>query len=76
MSRRIIWSHTTSVLSLTLLVAIELLVAGVAAGWAIAGIFGLGDVAAYVLEGLGALLALYMVWSLFLSARKTEPFSE
>jgi uncharacterized membrane protein YuzA (DUF378 family) len=76
MAGRINWKHTISVVSLTVLIGVEILVAGVAAGWAIAGLFGLGEIAAYVLEALGGLFALYMVWSFFQTARKAEPLTE
>lgn len=76
MSRRINWAHTISVVSLTVLIGVEILVAGVAAGWAIAGLFGLGDTVSYALQAAGALFAARMVWSFFVTARKAEPFTE
>ncbi|MDX6807184.1 hypothetical protein [Terrihabitans rhizophilus] len=50
-----------TVISATVLVAVELLVAGVAAGWALAGMLGLGEVGAWIFEGIGALIALYLI---------------
>jgi hypothetical protein len=75
MAKRTNWTHTITVVSLTILVAVELLVAGVAAGWALAGMLGLGEIGAYVLEALGAAVALYLVWAFFRTAARHEPLS-
>lgn len=50
-----------TVISATVLVAVELLVAGVAAGWALAGMLGLGEIGAWIFEGIGVLIALYLI---------------
>jgi hypothetical protein len=65
-------SHTITVVSGTVLVAVELLVAGIAGGWALAGMFGLGEIGAWVLEALGAALALYLVWKFFRTASSSR----
>lgn len=68
--------NAITVISATILVGVELLVAGVAGGWALAGMFGLGEVGAWVLEGVGAALALYFVVQFWRSATRVEPILE
>ncbi len=68
--------HGLVVISATILVGVEVLVAGVAGGWALAGMFGLGEIGAWVLEAAGAVLALYIVWGFFRSANRVEPVVE
>jgi hypothetical protein len=65
--------HALTVISATVLVGVELLVAGVAGGWALAGMFGLGEIGAWVLEGAGAVLALYFVVQFWRAANRVEP---
>ncbi len=65
--------NTLTVISATILVGVEVLVAGVAGGWALAGMFGLGEVGAWVLEAAGAALALYFVVQFWRSANRVEP---
>jgi hypothetical protein len=65
--------NTLTVISATILVGVEVLVAGVAGGWALAGMFGLGEIGAWVLEAVGAALALYFVVQFWRSAIRVEP---
>jgi hypothetical protein len=65
--------NTLTVISATVLVGVEVLVAGVAGGWALAGMFGLGEIGAWVLEAAGAALALYFVVQFWRSANRVEP---
>ena len=65
--------NTLTVISATILVGVEVLVAGVAGGWALAGMFGLGEVGAWVLEAAGAALALYFVVQFWRVANRVEP---
>jgi hypothetical protein len=74
-SRRINWLHAVSVLSLTVLVGVEVLVAGVAGGWAIAGLAGFSGIIARIIETCGGLLALYLVVQFFRTANRSEPIS-
>jgi hypothetical protein len=76
MAKRINSTHLITVISATILVGVELLVAGVAGGWALAGMFGLGEIGAYVLEAAGAALALYFVVQFWLAANRVEPVVE
>jgi hypothetical protein len=75
MANRTNWTNTVTVLSATILVGVELVVAGVAGGWALAGMFGLGEIGAYILEAAGGALALYLVWAFFRTAVRHEPLS-
>lgn len=68
--------HSLTVISATILVGVEILVAGVAGGWAVAGMFGLGEIGAWVLEAAGAALALYIVVGFWRSASKVKPVAE
>jgi len=65
-----------TILSATVLVGVEILVAGVAGGWAVAGMFGLGEIGAWILEAAGAALALYIVARFWRSANATPAPSE
>ncbi|MBV8472284.1 MAG: hypothetical protein JO107_13760 [Hyphomicrobiales bacterium] len=59
---RINWTNATTLASVAVLVGTELVGAGAAAGWAIGGLFQLGDMATHLLQAvfvLGALSALY-----------------
>lgn len=69
-------NHALTVISATILVGVEILVAGVAGGWAVAGMFGLGEIGAWVLEAAGAALALYIVVGFWRSARRVKPAAE
>ena len=69
-------SHKLTVISAAVLVGVELLVAGVAGGWALAGMFGLGEVGAYVLEAAGVALALYFMLGFWRSANRVRPVAE
>lgn len=68
--------HPLTVISATVLVGVEILVAGVAGGWALAGMFGLGEIGAWVLEGAGAALALYFVVGFWRSAQRNARTAE
>ena len=59
---RILWTNAVTLGSVAVLVGTELVGAGGAAGWAIGGLFQLGDTLTHILEAvlvLGALSALY-----------------
>ncbi len=62
-----------TIVSVLILVGTEVFGVALAGGWAIAGLFELGDIAAYVLMGLFSLLALYALAALWRSAVKVEP---
>lgn len=73
-SRRMNWTNVITVVSAAILIGTEIIGAGFAAGWAIAGLFGLGDIGAYVLQALFGLLACYIIFNFVRRAARIEPF--
>ncbi|KPQ09775.1 MAG: hypothetical protein HLUCCO17_13505 [Saliniramus fredricksonii] len=67
---------TVTVLSALVFVATQVLGVAVAAGWAIAGIFELGDTIGYVLMGLFSGLGLYMLHGFWKQATRIEPLNK
>ena len=57
--RHMNWRNLIMVSSFGILIAVELFGVALAAGWALAGLFELGPIVAYVLMGLFSLLAAY-----------------
>lgn len=62
-----------TILSIMVLVGVEVFAVAIAAGWALAGIFELGDTVGHVLMGLFSLLALYIMVQLWHRATSIEP---
>ncbi len=58
MARPINWTNATTLASVAVLVGTELVGAGGAAGWAIGGLFQLGELLTHVLEAVLILVAL------------------
>ncbi len=56
-----------------ILVGTEVFGVALAGAWAIAGLFELGDIAAYVLMGLFSLLAIYAMVALWRHSTAIEP---
>ncbi len=52
------WLNVSTLVSVAILVGTELIGAGAAAGWAIGGLFGLGETIAHALQGVFVILAL------------------
>jgi hypothetical protein len=73
---RIIWANVITVVSAAILIGTVTVGTGLATGWAIAGLFGLGNVAAYALESLFAVLAVVIVYAFVRGAMRVEPFVE
>lgn len=71
---RVNWTNVITVISAAILIGTEIVGAGFATGWAIAGLFGLGNIGAYVLQGLFGLLAAYIIFKFVHRATKIEPF--
>lgn len=51
--------HMFTVASATLFVALQAVATALAAGWAVAGLFNLGDIGEYVLMALFSVVAIY-----------------
>jgi hypothetical protein len=71
---RIIWANVITVLSAAILVGTITIGTGLATGWAIAGLFGLGNAAALTLESVFAVLAVGIVYAFVRAAMRVEPF--
>jgi hypothetical protein len=72
-SRPINWTNAVTLLSVAVLVGTELVGAGAAAGWAIGGLFQLGDVITRALEGVLVLIALTALFYFLRAALAHEP---
>ena len=62
-----------TIISVLILIGTEVFGVALAGGWAIAGLFELGDVAAYILMGLFSLLGLYAMVALWRNSVAVEP---
>jgi hypothetical protein len=67
------WQNLVTVTSVLILVGTEVFGVALAGGWAVAGLFELGDAVGYVLMGLFSLLASYVVYMLWRRAVHIEP---
>ncbi len=61
-----------TLISVTVLIGTEVFAVALASGWAIAGLFELGDVVGYVLMGLFAALGAYIMLRFVQNARQIE----
>lgn len=75
-ARQTNWRNLIMVTSLAILVAVELFGVALASGWALAGLFELGDIVAYVLMALFAVLAGYGMVNLMRRVLKVEKLSQ
>jgi hypothetical protein len=67
------WTNAVTLLSVAILVGTELIGAGAAAGWAIGGLFQLGDTITHALEGVLILAALTALYYFLRAALAHEP---
>jgi hypothetical protein len=67
------WTNALTLISVAVLVGTELIGAGAAAGWAIGGLFQLGDVLTHSLEALFILMALAGLFYFLRAALSHEP---
>jgi hypothetical protein len=67
------WTNAVTLGSVAVLVGTELVGAGGAAGWAIGGLFQIGETLTHVLEGLLILLALTGLYYFLRAALAHEP---
>jgi hypothetical protein len=67
------WTNATTLLSVAILVGTELVGAGAAAGWAIGGLFQLGETLTHALEGVLVLAALTGLFYFLRAALAHEP---
>jgi hypothetical protein len=67
------WTNALTLISVAILVGTELVGAGAAAGWAIGGLFQIGDLATHALEAILILLALTGLFYFLRAAIRHEP---
>ena len=67
------WTNAVTLASVAVLVGTELVGAGTAAGWAIGGLFQLGDALTHVLEVVFILMALTGLYYFLRAALAHEP---
>jgi hypothetical protein len=65
--------NLVTVVSVLILIGTEVFGVALAGGWALAGLFELGDTFAYILMGLFSLLGLYAMLGLWRNAVAIEP---
>jgi hypothetical protein len=65
--------NAVTVLSMMILVGTEVFAVAIAAGWALAGLFDLGDRVGHVLMGLFSLFAAWIMLQLWRRATSIEP---
>ncbi len=65
--------NLVTIVSVLILIGTEVFGVALSAGWAIAGLFELGETMAYVLMGLFSLLGLYAMLALWRSSVRVEP---
>jgi hypothetical protein len=70
------WQNLVTVISMLILIGTEVFGVALAGGWALAGLFELGDTVGHALMGLFSLLALYVVYLLWRRAAHIEPIRE
>jgi uncharacterized membrane protein len=73
LARPINWTNATTLASVAVLVGTELVGAGGAAGWAIGGLFQLGELLTHVLEAVLILVALVGLFYFLRAAFAHEP---
>jgi hypothetical protein len=70
------WRNVILVVSLAILIAVEIFGVALASGWALAGLFELGHIVAYVLMALFAALAAYGMVAFMKRVVKIERLTE
>lgn len=73
--RRINWLHLNTVLSAAVLIGAEVFGAAYAGGWAIAMLFGLGDLGVISLRVMLFAIGIAVMISFIRQARRVEPFT-
>jgi hypothetical protein len=73
---RVNWTSLVTVISAAILIGTEIVGAGLATGWAIATMLGLGEIGAWVLEGLFAIGGFVVIIAFVRAATRIEPIVE
>ena len=74
--RRIVWLHVLTVCSAAILIGAEVFGAAFAGSWALATLFGLGNIGARVLDIALMLCGVAIMAQFIRSAHLIEPFTE
>ena len=69
------WRNVITVISIMIMVGAEVFGVAIAAGWAIAGLFELGDYVGYGLMALFSLFAVYILVNLWRRCVAVEPLA-
>jgi len=72
--RRIAWPNVLTVISAAILIGAEVFGAAFAAGWALASLFELGDMGAYILQAIFFIAGIAVIGSFIRAAQRIEPF--
>ncbi len=67
------WDNLLTVVSVMILIGAEVFGVAIAAGWAIAGLFELGETVSYVLMGAFSLLGAWAMLAIWRRATQVEP---
>jgi threonine/homoserine/homoserine lactone efflux protein len=67
------WQNLVTIVSVMILIGTEVFGVALAGGWALAGLFELGDQVGYALMGIFSLGAAYLIWILWRSSIAVEP---
>lgn len=70
------WRNVITIVSIMILIGTEVFGIALAAGWAVAGLFELGDTVSYVLMVVFSLLGAYIMLSLWRRSIAIEPLTE
>ena len=73
-SPKINWQNVMTVVSAAILIGAEVFGAAFAGSWAIANLFGLGDIGARALDAIFLVCGAAIMWQFIRSASKIEPF--
>lgn len=69
------WRNLITIISIMILIGTEVFGVAIAAGWAIAGLFELGELVGYVLMALFSLLGAWILLNLWRRCTTVEPIS-
>lgn len=73
--RRILWLNVLTVMSAAILISAEVFGAAFAGGWAIAGLFNLGEYGGYALQTVFFIIGLFIMTGFIRAAQRVEPFT-
>ena len=70
------WQSLMTIIGIMILVGTEVFGVAIASGWAIAGLFELGQTVQYILIGLFSVLGAYILLALWRKSVAVEPISQ